>query len=308
MEELKTPKQEVITLTPFESQISELEELVKDYNNLVVTKENYKEMDEKRLVLYRKRIAIQRDEKANNDLLNKAKKLNSSKAETLIGIIKPKEDDIASKLRAIDEAEELAKQKELDRINAHRKIINSFAFKLIEVMKITEAEVLLEKKLACQDWFSKYNAEEFTEELGGVVQSYTDTIDSLIKVIESKPKPEPKIEYSPENNVVIEGEKPAYVSNIPQDLREKNLAKLSEANAPTLNFKPAIENPEPKSSEPTLEDRAKSGEFSVGVACNLIYGGFKFYVDTRLCEADQYKIKSFITEFIDSVNAKEEVF
>lgn len=308
MENLKSaePKQEVIILTPFESQISELEELVKDYNNLVVTKENYKEMDEKRLVLYRKRIAIQRDEKANNDALNKAKKLNSSKAETLIKIIKPKEDDIAAKLKAIDDAIELEKQAEIDRVNGHRKIINSFGAKLIEVMKITDISVLKEKQKTCEDWFSKYDAQEFTEELGEVVKSYTDTIDGLIKVLESKPKEEPKLEYNEKNHTIIEDDKPTYVSNIPQDLREKNLQKLAEANrpAPTMSFKPAIES----SPEPTMEERAKSGEFSVGVACNFIYGGYKFYIDTALNQTDQEGIKTFISGFIDSVNANEEAF
>lgn len=305
------PQQEIVVLTPFENQISELENLVKDYNNLVVTKDNYKEMDEKRLVLYRKRIAIQRDEKANNDALNKAKKLNSSKAETLISIIKPKEDDIASKLKAIDDAIELAKQAELKRINGHQNVINSFGPKLIEVMKITEIEVLVEKKLACQNWFNTYNAEEFTEELGAVVQSYTDTIDGLIKVLESKPKSDTKINYDNETINVLEGEKLPYVSNIPQDLREKNLEKLAEINQPLKNEQKLFVTKQPIENtilQPTMEERAKSGEFSVGVACNLTYGGYKFYVDTKLSVSDQNKIKEFILSFIDSVNANEEVF
>jgi hypothetical protein len=319
MEEKKeAPVGEVIKLTPFESQISELEELVKDYNNLVVTKENYKQMDEKRLVLYRKRIAIQRDEKANTDALNKAKKLNSSKADTLIAIIKPKEDDLANKLKAIDDAIELAKQAELKRVNDHRNIINSFGAKLIEVMKITDLEVLEEKRSACEKWHKEYKAEEFQGELDGVVQSYTDTIDGLVKILKSKKVVEPE--------AVDFGEEPATeptpeVKEIPRMFKDHPRPEGFELPGQI----PASQRPAFGGStervvlgnnnsdikpvpEPTLEERAKSGEFMSQVAANLVYGGYRFYIDTRLSIAHKNQIEDYLKGVVDSVNANEEAF
>ena len=315
MEQENQIKGEVIQLTPFESQVTELENLVKDYKNLVVTEENYNEMNEKRLVLYRKRIAIQRDEKFNNDALNKAKKLNSQKADTLIGIISPPEKDLEMKLKAIDNAKELAKAKEEARIMGHKNIINQFGQKLIDVMKITDIDVLREKKKICEDWFANYKAEEFEEELTGVVNSYKDTIDGLIKILASKPKsepiPEPEIKYNPSGDIsVIETPLEPYKSNMPQDLATEARKVLSESRPAfgSPNEKAVLPSNLESTPEPTFEERAKSGEFSVGVAYNFKYGGYKFSLDPRLGEQNLIKIKAFLGEFIDSVNSEEEAF
>ena len=320
MEEKKeAPVGEVIKLTPFESQISELEELVKDFKGLVVTKDNYKESDEKRLILYRKRIAVQRDEKANNDALNKAKKLNSGKAEVLIKIIEPVEKDIAAKLKAIDDAEELARQAELKRINDHKSIITSFGQKLIEVMKIEDVEVLEDKKTKCEEWHKAYKAEEFQEELDGVVKSYTDTIDGLVKILKSKkvvvPEPE-SVDFGEEPTT-----EPAAIPRMfPDHPRPEGFElphQIPASQRPAFggtterafiggsnsDIKPLSE-----STEPTLEERAKSGEFMSQVAANLVYGGYRFYIDTRLSIAHKNQIEDYLKCVVDSVNANEEAF
>jgi hypothetical protein len=318
------PKAEVITLTAFESQISELEELVKDYANLVVTKENYKESNEKRLVLYRKRIAIQRDEEKNDNALKAARKINSEKANTLIAIIKPKEDDLAAKLKAIDDAEELAKQKELKRINDHKSIINSFGQKLIEVMKITDIEVLEDKKVKCLEWHDNYQAEEFEQELEGVVQSYVDTIDGLVKIINSKKVEEP-VTYSDaapksKSDLVDFGEETPYIAK-PE---EKPIPRMFADHPRPEGFElpgqiPASQRPAfggstervvlgANNTEPTLEERAKSGEFMSQVAANLVYGGYRFYIDTTLDMEHKTNIQDFIKATIDHANANEEAF
>lgn len=317
MEEQKeAPLGEVIKLTPFESQISELEELVKDFKGLVVTKDNYKESDEKRLILYRKRIAVQRDEKANNDALNKAKKLNSSKAEVLIKIIEPVEKDIAAKLKAIDDAEELARQAELKRINDHKTIINSFGQKLIEVMKIEDVAVLEDKKTKCEEWHKEYKAEEFQGELDGVVQSYTDTIDGLVKILKSK-----KVE-APEPEAVDFGEEPAAeIKEIPRMFKDHPRPEGFELPGQIpASQRPAFggstervvlgnNNSDIKPTpEPTLEERAKSGEFMSQVAANLVYGGYRFYIDTRLSIAHRNQIEDYLKGVVDSINANEEAF
>lgn len=302
---------EMIKLTPFESQISELEELIKDYQNLVVTRENYKQMDEKRLILYRKRIAIQRDEKTNNDALNKAKKLNSSKAETLINLIKPKEDDLTAKLKAIDDAIELAKQKELKRVNDHKSIINSFGTKLIEVMKITDIAILEDKKMSCQSWHSEYKAEEFQEELDGVVKSYTDTIDGLVKILNSK-KVEEKPMYSDaapksEADMVDFKDEISYVKSSPKQF--PNHPRPEGFGGSTERAFLGGSHSEPKPTiEPTLEERAKSGEFMSQVSANLVYGGYRFYIDTTLDIEHRTNIQDFIKATIDHANENEEAF
>lgn len=307
MEQENQIKGEVIQLTPFESQVTELENLVKDYKNLIVTEENYNEMNEKRLVLYRKRIAIQRDEKFNNDALNKAKKLNSQKADTLIGIISPPEKDLEMKLKAIDNAKELARAKEEARVMGHKNIINQFGQKLIDVMKITDINVLREKKKNCEDWFANYNAEEFTEELTGVVKSYTDTIDGLIKIVESKPKPEIKYDVTDKINIIETPPEP-YLSNIPQDLAGEARRILSESRPAFGSPNEKIGIPQNTTPEPTFEERAKSGEFAVGVAYNFKHGGYKFSLDQKLGEENLTKIKAFLVGLIDSINSEEEAF
>ncbi len=105
---------ELTQIKPITANEAELKQLAEDYGNLVVTTQNLDAADKARLRLKNERITIQRQEKANNDVLKQIKKDNEGRAEMLIGIIKPVEDKLDTAITAIKEAE--AKKKEQEKL------------------------------------------------------------------------------------------------------------------------------------------------------------------------------------------------
>ena len=122
---------ELTQIKPIVANEAELKQLAQDYGNLVVTTENVDAADKARLRLKNERITIQRQEKANNDVLKQIKKDNEGRAELLIGIIKPVEDKLDIAITAIKEAEakkkEQARLKEQNRVQGHRNRITGIA-------------------------------------------------------------------------------------------------------------------------------------------------------------------------------------
>lgn len=122
---------ELTQIKPIVANEAELKQLAQDYGNLVVTTENVDAADKARLRLKNERITIQRQEKANNDVLKQIKKDNEGRAELLIGIIKPVEDKLDLAITAIKEAEakkkEQARLKEQNRVQGHRNRITGIA-------------------------------------------------------------------------------------------------------------------------------------------------------------------------------------
>lgn len=284
--------QEVVTVTPYAEQVAELEVFLKDYDNLIVTEDNYKEMNEKRLVLYRKRQAIQKIMDANKKALNAAKKTNEEKGQKLVDMIWKREGDIETKQKLIDQAKEKKAREEEARKAKHANNIAGFGPKLVELMKIQSSAVLEEKKAACLAWQKEYDAEEYKAQLDLVVNEYIETIDALIPVKKAK------------EDAAMLATANAVPSNIPADLKAMN-ANFNTKPEPMdtrASAYPAI----PKESfapsgGPSLEDRAKSGEFSVGVACNFEYGGFRFYIDPKLPEFAFEGMKVTIIDTIDNL-------
>lgn len=332
--------QEVVKLEPFQQKVDAMKELVKDYKNLVVTAENLKEMDEKRLVLYRHRIDIQRQEKGNNDALNKAKKLNTARAAELIGILEPVETDLHTKIKAIQDAEALAKKKEEDRVYKHRAAINGFGQRILDVIRIIDIQDLELKKAQCREWRKNYVCEEFESDIDHAMESYLRAVDNHIESLKTKIPAEPIPAEQPSLFDAAVAEESKIPSNIPADQRvmvrqgimpdvagshnvakEKGVCEHCQGkgyvlvhNEKVLCFvcksdtMPEMSNSEKKSIAPTMEERAKSGEYSVGVACNLILSGYRFYIDPNLDSSIQNEIRAFIQAKVDSITENEEAF
>jgi len=284
-------KKEVVTITPFEVQKSELQELVKDYTNLVVTKDNVKEMNEKRLVLYRKRIEIQRVEKENNDALNKAKKINSERSMELVAIIQPHENKIDTQVKAIENAEKT-------RVQSHKNNIQGVKDRILKVSAFKTLEELNEFEKVFLEWKVKYNAEEFLQELNAAADILTQSVSDKRKLLELEAKIEAE-KFVPEpvkeEPVSIPNSIKSWPSNIDPEQREMALRSASAD--------PII----PKEVAPTFEEKAKNGDFSISVAKNFTYMGYSFHIDPKLGDAAINNITGFIKNIITSMMGEEEL-
>jgi len=305
--------EEVIKLTPFEAQATELEAFAKDFKGLVVTRDNYKEMDEKRLVLYRKRIELQRIEKVNNDILNKAKKLNTDRSQKLIGIIKGPEDELAANLKKIDAEIEAEKNKEKTRIDAHKRVITDFSQRVISVMQISDSTELQKKKDTCVEWYKGYNAEEFAEELAVVYKSYLNVVDGLIVVAKQKEEEAKRVEEVNMREQRVEKSEeivhepimaepgagifepmlrplPVTTSLPESQVYRKSTMEFGVTSPPSVAV--------PNNEVDAFMEKAKAGEFSIGVAVNYECWGFKFYIDPMLSPESAAKIKEAIENIV----------
>jgi hypothetical protein len=115
-----------VQLTPFEQTKETLTALASDYKNMVVTKENLKEANEARLVLYRKRIEIQNVAKANRKTIKDFLKNNNDAIETeLIEVIEPTELDLEGKIKKVKDAIAEEERIENERVLKLRAVLDS---------------------------------------------------------------------------------------------------------------------------------------------------------------------------------------
>jgi len=196
--ENNTPNQESATteVVAFKSYKSfdpdGLKKLADDYKGLIVTRENLKESNDARLKLRRVRLDIQKVEKENKDTLNNFKKVNSEKAENLIGIVKPTEDRLDADISRIEEEmkrkEEEARQKELLRIQGHKKAILEIESKMPAVRSATSNEVL--DKIALEVSSKENSFEEFNEDGNAMITQVLKSIENRKLFIEEERKAE----------------------------------------------------------------------------------------------------------------------
>lgn len=278
-----TEKKEVVVITPFEAQKATLLELVKDYKGLVVTNENLKEMNEKRLVLYRHRIEIQRIEKANNDALNKAKKLNSSRAEELIGVIHPHEKDLETKIKVLEQAE-------ANRVAGIKKAIEDVKARVLKVSTFVESSALMEMEKRFLEWKLTFDPQEFKAEFEEACAALASTISDKLAVLIMK--------EDAVKNAVKQEEAPVA---IPPQTTSSN-APVVEVSTSRVDQNIHI----PNSEAQTFEQRAKEGEFSVSLSVNYTYMGHRFHLSSKLSESSLKLVKDFIKETIDKELGEEE--
>jgi len=98
-----------------EERKKELTQMAEDYKKLIVTEENFGNAKKARQKLRETRIEIQKQSKSNRDVLNTLKTENNSIEVDLISIIKPVEEEVDKKIKAI-EAIKLKRKEEKARI------------------------------------------------------------------------------------------------------------------------------------------------------------------------------------------------
>lgn len=170
-----------IQLTPFEQTKETLTALASDYKNMVVTKENLKEANEARLVLYRKRIEIQNVAKANRKTIKDFLKNNNDAIETeLIEVIEPTELALEDKIKKVKDAIAEEERLERDRIEKHKGFLNAIKDKITEATNsnnelhlktIIEATVLTD-------------LEEFTAEGEQLLSTLKETAKNRLELLE----------------------------------------------------------------------------------------------------------------------------
>ena len=195
--------------------VNELKELADKYKNLVVTEETLDEAEKARLDLYRARIDIQRDAKFNNEVLNKAKKINSSNEDTLIGLIEPTEKDIFEKVRQVKELVEKrkreAEQAEANRIKAIKAKI-ALIEKRISDIRLCASEQILDQ-IALEVSVQENSFSEFNEEGNSVVKMALTGIETRKLFLKEEVEAAKKRKELAEEAAKIKAEKEAKAEN-----------------------------------------------------------------------------------------------
>jgi hypothetical protein len=284
-------KKELVVLTPFEQQKSELQEFVKDFRGLVVTADNCKEMNEKRLVLYRKRLEIQRIAKANKDALNKAKKINDERETELVAVIKPVEDEIQKNVQAIENIEK-------ERVDKHKKVIEGLKNRLISVFQKTEIDELNQMEQDLINWEFTYDGEEFKDEINQNVSALKSAISShkiaLEAALAQKKKEEEaeKAELEQIQEVQFEEEELTQesVKTIP-DVYQNGHSVYPHTPKDTLPAE-QVRNPIPGSTSAHTAPMIQQNQ-------TFSYAGYSFVLDGKLSEDVRTLIAASISKIID---------
>lgn len=175
-----------IQLTPFEQTKETLIGLALDYKNMVVTRENLKEANEARLVLYRKRIEIQNVAKANRKTIKDFLKSNNDAIEVeLIETIEPTEIALEDKIRVVKYAIEEEERIEQARIKKHQDCLALIRTKTVEVTNSNDIDWL-------KTWFEendiKPSLEEFQEEYDQILSTLKETAKNRLELLEFQAK------------------------------------------------------------------------------------------------------------------------
>ncbi len=111
MEITTTETNSLSLLKPFEIQKEELQKLVDDYKNLVVTKETYDESKKALAVMRNTRISLDKTLDFNKGICNDVKGSEVKKHKELVDIISPIESILHAGVKAIDNEKELEKKR-----------------------------------------------------------------------------------------------------------------------------------------------------------------------------------------------------
>jgi len=159
---------ELIILADYGQTLETLKSLAKEFENMVVTKENFEEGKEARKTLRDYRYAIQNIKKHNTNLMNEAKNIDKARHDSLIEVISPTEDKIDAQIKTIEEEKERLKreeeQKEVERVKAIKdnlQTCDEYFERRIAVAK-TDKE-LEEYKLQLDFMESKLNTDFYQE-------------------------------------------------------------------------------------------------------------------------------------------------
>lgn len=214
----KTALIPTLQLTPFEQTKENLIALASDYKNMVVTKDNMKEANEARLVLYRKRIEIQNVAKANRKTIKEfLKNNNDATEEELIGTIEPTELALEAKIKAIKDAIAEEERIEATRIAKHKATLDNISN---ETVKATNSIDMLYLK-AINDTVLT-DLEEFTAEGEQLLSALKETAKNRLELLEFQAKK--KADEEAEAKRIADEEKAQQEA----ELAEKRLRKAIE--------------------------------------------------------------------------------
>lgn len=139
----KTALIPTLQLTPFEQTKENLIALASDYKNMVVTKDNMKEANEARLVLYRKRIEIQNVATANRKTIKEfLKNNNDATEEELIGTIEPTELALEAKIKTVKDAIAEEERIENERVLKLRAVLDNLRDETIKATNSNDTAYL----------------------------------------------------------------------------------------------------------------------------------------------------------------------
>jgi len=294
MEENTNTQNEVITLTAFEAQMNDLFELVKDYENLIVTADNKEEMNEKRLVLYRKRISIQRDEKANNDILNKAKTLNAEKAKKMISIIAPKEQELERKLKELERIEKEKKEKEIARVNAHKANLDGLQKRVFHLAKLNTIAELEDFNNGFLTWAESYDGEEFQKEFDEAIATVKISIANTEVVLKKK-----EADEEAERLALLKNEQFDTKEVISENFQTKtdeyreSEEKMPKTGGNALKY--------PQGGGTGIKHSGDNLKYENPVTPNMIYAGFRFFIDPKIDESLRNEILDSIRQIINKI-------
>lgn len=175
-------------LTPYPAIADELNQMVKDYKDTLVTEETFDEAKKVRGIIREKRYTLQNIAKENASIISNAGKVNKALAEELISIIRPTEDRIDGDIKKIEDkkAEEKA---ERDRQKAERKaelveraskIKTDVLEKLANGISLEDAQKLLREY---QD--IEISEDEYEDLIFVAEQSYEEALELITGKIES---------------------------------------------------------------------------------------------------------------------------
>lgn len=306
MTDTTQPKNELEKFKPIVADEAELQQLKNDYEKLVVTEKNLEDAAKAGLKLKNKRLEIQRMETANDDLLKKLRKDNSSRADKLVAIIEPVEKRLYAEIKNIKEEQERkrieAENKEKERIKKHKdaiQLLHVQTAKLALSTDIAEMKANIEGLKSIAGTF-----EEFEAEFQEAATLYTASATQRIELLQLKAKQEEDAK-----KVVVEekGEEPAKETP-PEPVKEKQTtlfptgeAKLAQtvhenigAGNNTSNVR--VDIPQEKVAYTTV-----SVNNAIQVPVNFTYGGYNFHLDITLGVKEREEIEKAITSIIDNI-------
>ena len=282
-------------IKPIEASEQELQELRNDYEKLVVTPQTLGDADKARLKLKNKRLEIQRQQKANNQVLKEIKKDNDDRADRLVGIIEPVEIRLSNEIEAI-KAEEKRKEeeqrmKELQRIQSHRNRITAIAqntARLAINQSIDDIKAKIKETIDMGESF-----DEFTEETLEVRDLFILSAQNRVKQLETEWEEKMK-----KSEAILEQAKLDLETK-----EEPRKADLVWSGDDKVELKA---NPEGRFNVAVIEERIeeinpkpyKIQEEPLQVPVNYSIMGFDFHIALNIPETETALIKSSIEKIL----------
>lgn len=293
-----TTTTELSKFQPISVDEKELQQMKSDYSALVVTEANVDEADKARLKLKNSRLAIQRMEKANNDLLNKLKKDNSSRADLLVAIIEPTEKRLEAAIKAIEDEkkrkEEELRIKDESRVNGHKTRLNHIQSLISRMSVQNNAQEIENTRSELAKLAGTF--EEFESEYLESMELYNSAANDRIMILEMKAKKEAeealkaeeirkaaeKVEFEVAKEDAPKEHHPQEATMFPDT--PEVFGEMSELN-------PKLEAAAPQKIVP----------LPVMLPCNFSYSGLEFHIPVNIPEGDRNKILDAIRNLVDEI-------